>query len=402
MTTPTMTTPSRTAPPAKRRRVRWLWMVLFVAALLGAGALGGGAAWRARSAGDAVATTTPSATTPAATPPTERPVELAAMEVTRMVPRRLSDTVRLSGSVAPMEQSAVKSEVAAKLVEVMVREGEAVKRGQILARFDTADLTAKLNEKLSNLDGAKAQLVLAEKTRSKSAALRRNDIVSETNLDQAQSSLQFQQAQVGALSAQVELARKALRDAVVLSPIDGMVSARAVHPGENLTVNAPMFTIVDLSRVEVEATVPADDVARLQTGQSVRLRVEGFGERVFPGRVARINPMTRAGSRAIPVYVSADNADGALRGGMFASGEVQVAEAEAAFALPPVAIRRDEQGDFVLVVAGERTERRAVVRRGLWARGDLVQVDGLAEGDRVVTGNLPGLTAGRAVAVIGS
>ncbi|WP_298380864.1 efflux RND transporter periplasmic adaptor subunit [Azospirillum sp.] len=402
MTTPTMTTPTRTAPPAKRRRVRWLWLVLFVAALLGAGLLGGGAAWRARSTGDAAATTTPAATLPAATPPAERPVELAAMEVTRMVPRRLSDTVRLSGSVAPLEQSAVKSEVAAKLVEVMVREGQPVTKGQILARFDTADLTAKLNEKLSNLDGAKAQLVLAEKTRSKSAALRRNDIVSETNLDQAQSSLQFQQAQVGALSAQVELARKALRDAVVLSPIDGMVSARAVHPGENLAVNAPMFTIVDLSQVEVEATVPADDVARLQTGQSVRLRVEGFGERVFPGRVARINPMTRAGSRAIPVYVSADNADGALRGGMFASGEVQVAEAEAAFALPPVAIRRDEQGDFVLVIAGERTERRAVTRRGLWARGDLVQVDGLAEGDRVVTGNLPGLTAGRAVAVIGS
>lgn len=401
MTTPTMTTPSRTAPPAKRRRVRWLWMVLFVVALLGAGALGGGAAWRARSAGDAAATTPPAAT-PIATPPTERPVELAAVEVTRMVPRRLSDTARLSGSVAPMEQAAVKSEVAAKLVEVTVREGEAVKKGQILARFDTADLTAKLNEKLSNLDGAKAQLVLAEKTRSKSAALRRNDIVSETNLDQAQSSLQFQQAQVGALSAQVELARKALRDAVVLSPIDGMVSARAVHPGENLAVNAPMFTIVDLSRVEVEATVPADDVARLQTGQSVRLRVEGFGERVFPGRIARINPMTRAGSRAIPVYISADNADGALRGGMFASGEVQVAEAEAAFALPPVAIRRDEQGDFVLVIAGERTERRAVTRRGLWARGDLVQVDGLAEGDRVVSGNLPGLTAGRAVTVIGA
>lgn len=397
MTSPPMTTPSRAALPAGRRRFRWLWTALFVAALLGAGLLGGGVAWRARSTGEAAATATQ-----AAVPPAERPVELSAVEVTRMVPRRLLDTVRLSGSVTPMEQSAVKSEVAAKLVEVRVREGQAVKKGEILARFDTADLTAKLNEKLSNLDGAKAQLVLAEKTRSKSAALRRNDIVSETNLDQAQSSLQFQLAQVGALNAQVELAREALRDAVVLSPIDGMVSVRAVHPGENLAINAPMFTIVDLSRVEVEATVPADDVARLQIGQSVRLRVEGFDDRIFPGRIARINPMTRAGSRAIPVYVSADNSDGALRGGMFASGEVQVAEADAAFALPPVAIRHDDQGDFVLVIAGDRTERRAVARRGLWARGDLVQVDGLVEGDRVVTGNLPGLTAGRPVTVIGA
>lgn len=391
MTTVPSPTDSRPAP----RRFRWLWLAVLLALLAGAG---GGLLWRARVAGEAGAVAAPAPPPPAA----PRPVELAAVEVTRMVPLRLSDTVRLSGSVAPMEQSAIKAEVAGKLVEVTVREGQAVGKGEVLARFDTADLTAKLNEKLSNLDGAKAQLVLAEKTRSKSAALRRNDIVSETNLDQAQSSLQFQQAQVGALEAQVALARKALRDAVVLSPIDGMVAARSVNAGENLAVNAALFTVVDLRRVEVEATVPADDVARLRTGQTVRLRVEGFGDRDFTGVIARINPVARAGSRAIPVYVSLDNADGLLRGGMFASGDALVAEAEGAFALPPVAIRHDGQGDYALVVADGRTERRAVTRKAAWSRGDLVQVEGLAEGELVVTGNLPGLTAGRAVTVPGA
>ena len=112
--------------------------------------------------------------------------------------------------------------------------------------------------------------------------------------------------------------------------------------------------------------------------------------------------MARAGSRAIPVYVTVDNRDGALRGGMFASGEALVAEASGAFAVPPVAIRQDEQGDFVLVIADGRTVRRPVTRVAQWARGDLVQVEGLAPGDRVVTGNLPGLTAGRPVTVAGS
>ena len=378
-------------PPGKPRR-RLLLPLLIIAGALAAG----GAAWKSMDRRDAVS---PAA---ASLSPMERAVELSPIELTRMAPRRLTELVRLSGSVKPMEQSMVKSEVAARLVEVPVREGQAVRKGQVLARFDTVELQAKLDEKLSNLEGAKAQLVLAEKTRAKNLALRQKDIVSEANMDQAQSTFRFQQASVSALEAQVDLARKALRDAVVVSPIDGMVAERAVNPGETLAVNTKMFSVVDLSRVEVEATVPADDVARLKPGQTVRLRVEGFGEREFVGRIARINPMARAGTRAIPVYVTLDNADGSLRGGMFAAGDAVVDEAEDAIALPPAAVRRDKDGDFVLVVAGDRVERRKVEVLGNWARGDLVQVRGLAEGDLAVTAPLPGLTAGRTVKVMGS
>ncbi|MBY6261553.1 efflux RND transporter periplasmic adaptor subunit [Azospirillum sp. 412522] len=377
-------------PPRPRRRLGRPLLVLLV--LLAAG--GGVALWHARG---------PTASSPSpSVPAVERPVELTALEVTTVAPHPLTETVRLSGSVSPMEQSAVKAEVAARLAEVPVREGQAVRRGDVLARFDTVELTARLNEKQANLEGARAQLVLAEKTLAKNRTLNRSNIVSDTSLDQAESSFGFQRAQVDALAAQVELARKALRDAVVVSPIDGMVATRSVNPGETLAVNAAMFTVVDLSRVEVEATVPAETVARLAVGQTAALRVEGFGDREFAGRVARINPMARAGSRAIPVYVTIDNRDGALRGGMFASGEILVAQASNAIAVPTVAVRHDDQGDFVLVVADGRTLRRPVTRLALWARGDLAQVDGLAPGDRVVTGNLPGLTAGRTVTVAGT
>ncbi|PWC85800.1 RND transporter [Azospirillum sp. TSH100] len=407
-----MTAPQRTFPPAPQPAEpvqplpsqqddpapllhprRWFGrLLMLLLALLVAG--GGFVLWHTRGP------TAPSAAS--AISAAERPIELTAVEVTAVAPRALTETVRLSGSVSPMEQSALKAEVAARLAEVLVREGQAVRRGDVLARFDTVELTARLNEKQANLEGARAQLVLAEKTLTKNRTLNRSNIVSDTSLDQAESSFGFQRAQVDALAAQVELARKALRDAVVVSPIDGMVATRSVNPGENLAVNAALFTIVDLSRVEVEATVPAEQVARLAVGQTAALRVEGFGDREFAGRVARINPMARAGSRAIPVYVTIDNKDGALRGGMFASGEVRVAQAPSAIAVPPVAVRHDDQGDFVLLIADGRTVRRPVTRVALWARGDLVQVEGLAPGDRVVTGNLPGLTAGRAVSTAGT
>ena len=148
--------------------------------------------------------------------------------------------------------------------------------------------------------------------------------------------------------------------------------------------------------------MPADEVARLKPGQPVRLEVDGHGGRRLEGTIARINPVALAGTRSIPVYVIVDNADGALRGGMFASGDAVVAETDGVFALPPVAVRSDAGGDFVLVVDAGRLERRKVQKVANWSRGELVQVEGLREGEVVVTANLPGLTAGRAVAVAGS
>lgn len=380
---------SETSPPRRRGVRRILLSLLLVAALAGAGVL-----WQARKSGQAAVNRD--------APVPERVLELAAIELTRVTPRRLTETVRLSGSVESVNWTLVKAEVAATLAEVLVREGQAVKRGDVLARFDTRDLAARLAEKESNLVGAKAQLVYAEKTRAKNMALRQKDIVAETSLDQAQSSWQVQQAAVQALTAQVEMARKALNDAVVRAPIDGMVAERTVNPGETLAVNARMFSVVDLSRVEVTATVPADDVARLKPGQPVVLRVEGFGERRFPGTLARINPQARAGTRAIPVYVAVDNADGSLRGGMFATGDAVVAEAENAVALPPAALRRDDQGDFVLTVVDGRLTRTPLRRGGVWARGELVQVEGVNPGDLVVTAPLPGLQSGQAVRAAGA
>lgn len=377
-----------TDTPRPRRGARW-----FTASVLIAGALtAGGVVWQARTPGQA-------AVTSPVVPPSVRPFELAAVEVARLGTAPLEERVRLSGSIRPLEQTSLKSEVAARLTDVLVREGEPVHKGQVLARFDTVELKARLREKEANLQGARAQLDYAEKTRAKNAALRQKQIVAETSFDQALSAAQAQQAAVAALEAQVALARKSLNDAVVTSPIDGLVAERSVQPGENLAINARLFTVVDLSRVEVEATVPAETVARLSPGQPVGVTVDGFDNRRFSGTIARINPVAQSGSRAIPVYITIDNPDGSLRGGMFAVGDALVARAEAAIAVPSTAIRHDDQGDFVLVVADGRLERRGVTVVRLWARGDLVQVEGLAPDLTVVTAPLPGLKPGHAVTV---
>ena len=134
--------------------------------------------------------------------------------------------------------------------------------------------------------------------------------------------MELAQAGVDAEAAQLDMARIALADTVIRAPLAGVVSKRHVQAGEKLAPDMPVFTIVNLRQLTLEAQVPASEMPRVKIGQEVRFKVDGFAQRDFVGKVARINPTTEAGSRSMLVYISVDNSDGALRGGMFAKGDI--------------------------------------------------------------------------------
>jgi RND family efflux transporter MFP subunit len=207
----------------------------------------------------------------------------------------------------------------------MVREGDTVRAGQPIARFDTADLEARLTDRMGALESTRAQLALAEKTRAQNQELLKQKFISQTAYDAAASNLSVSQGTLKSNEAQVQLARIALRDASVTAPLSGTVAKRHVQPGEKVPFDAPLVTIVDLSEMELQAMVPANDIPELSIGMKVTLAIDGFGERRFTGTIKRINPTTEAGTRAILVFVDVPNPDGALRGGMFVTGRVTLA-----------------------------------------------------------------------------
>ena len=157
------------------------------------------------------------------------------------------------------------------------------------------------------------------------SALLKEKFISQNAFDNSESSFNVAQGNVKSAEAQVQLARNALRDAVATSPLAGIVAKRHVQPGEKVAFDSPLVTVVDLKDLELQALVPAVDVPELAIGMPVELAVDGFGERRFTGRVERINPSTEPGTRAILVYVGMPNPDGALRGGMFATGRIALA-----------------------------------------------------------------------------
>ena len=296
--------------------------------------------------------------------PPQVTLEFAPSDLVRVETRTLARWLPVSGALQPVRQATVKSKVSGDVRQINVREGEPVQAGQVLVRIDTADLEVKLAERVGALESAKAQLALAEKTRMTNQTLLRQNFISQNAFDNSESSFNVSKGTVKSAEAQVQLARNALRDAVVTAPLSGIVAKRHVQPGEKVAFDAPLVTIVDLKDLELQAMVPAGDVPELALGMSVELAVDGFTDRRFEGRVERISPATEPGTRAILVFVGIPNRDGLLRGGMFATGRIALA-AQAAVPTLPLATVRSESGlTYVWTVdAGKLVRRNVVVGR---------------------------------------
>jgi len=214
---------------------------------------------------------------------------------------------------------------------------------------------------LGAMEAARAQLKLAEKTRTTNLALLKQNFISQNAFDSADSNLSVNQGGLKSMEAQVQLARNALRDAVVTAPLAGTIAKRHAQPGEKLSFDAPLFTVVDLADMELQAMVPANDIPELESGMPVELAIDGFGDRRFTGSIERINPTTEAGTRAIIVFVQIPNKDRALRGGMFASGKVTLAAGPAVPTLPQTAVRSESGQTVIWSIDNGRLVRRQVV-----------------------------------------
>lgn len=315
-------------------------------------------------------------------------------------PASLERALPITGSLAPFTEATVKAKVAGELMAVSVREGEAVKQGQMLARIDLTEVEARVAARQADVEAARAQLVWAGKNREQQKALLEKSFISQSAFDNIQSNYDVAAAKMRAAEADLVVAKKALGDAVLVAPFSGVVSQRLAQPGERVALDAKVVSIVDLSRMQLEATVPPAAIGEVKVGQPVSFRVEGFGERAFEGRIERINPAATAGSRSISVYAVIDNREGVLRGGMFAQGALTLGRTEGALAVPGTAVREEIGQTFVYAIADGAVKRRNVKVGPPDAAGRVQVLEGLAAGDRIVRVNLGALRQGLAARVV--
>ena len=327
---------------------------------------------------------------------TEATVELSPMDLVQAKSRDLAQGVTVSGSLKAVNSAFVKVRVAGELQGLTVREGDIVKAGQVLARVDSTEYQARVRQAQQQAESAKAQVDIAKRTFENNRSLVSQGFISATALDSSSASLAAAQANYQAAQAGADVAVKALNDTVLRAPISGVVAQRLAQSGERAGVDTKVLEIVDLGKLELEASLAATDSMQVSVGQTASLQIEGAGKPVM-ATVVRINPITTAGSRAVQVYLSIQSAVG-LRQGMFGQGTLNTARAQL-LAVPLSAVRTDKPAPYVQWVNNNQVLHQQVE---LGVRGEsdgelMVAIKGVPENALLVAGSVGPLRAGTAV-----
>ncbi len=378
---------------------RWLpWVIaLVVVALLAWGVVRTLSARKAQQVALAAAAQTRAQST----------VELAATDVVTAQTRDIAQGLAVSGALRAANSAVIKARVAGELQGLTLREGDFVKAGQVIARIDSGEYQSRVRQAQEQAESARAQADVAQRQYDNNKALVEQGFISKTALENSLANLNGALASYKSAQAATDVAGKSVSDTVLKSPIAGQVSQRMAQPGERVGIDARIIEVVDLSRLELEASLSAQESMDIRVGQQAVLFIEGSGQPV-KAAVVRINPSAQAGSRSVLAYLGIDNknsGDGSpltLRQGLFAQGTLGTSRTSL-LAVPVSSVRTDKPAPYVQTIENGQVVHRPVepgVRGSSpTAAGSeaVVAVTGLADGAVVIRGEIGSLREGTKV-----
>lgn len=327
-----------------------------------------------------------------------------AVEVAPAVLGETTETLELTGSLTSKDEAAVRSEYPGTIVEVAIREWVQVKKGDPLARLDTREVESKLRQTEAEIASARADVLKAEASADRAvrdfdriAKLRKDEIVSEQDLDNVRKEKAATAADVAAAKARLTATEAGLHEiklrrdkSVLRAPMAGIVATRRANVGDMVdasSVKEPLFRIVDNRLLELTLTVPSTSVGQVRVGQPIVFSTDALPGKTFKAQVKHINPAADAATRAVGAVAEISNENQELRDGLFVKGRIIIGRRSGILLIPRAALLPlDEvtRGADLFVVEGEKARRRTI-QPGREI-GDLVEVtSGLKAGEKVVT-----------------
>lgn len=311
---------------------------------------------------------------------------ITALSVTAVLPRQVEwpSSLQASGIVAPWQEAVISSQsTGLRIATLNVAVGDVVKQGQLLARFDTATLLAARAEMSAGLAKAQASASQADTNRGRALRVQTAGAMSDQEVQRYVTEAVTARTQIAVARAQLDANRLQLRQAEILAPDDGLISAQSATLGAVANSGQELFRLVRQGRLEWRGEFGPEQIARIALGQQVKLRLPDGS--AATARVRQIAPLLDARSRLGLVYADID-AGSLLRGGMYVDGAVAL-PASHALVVPAssVVVRDGRSTVFRLLGSGGQSKVRAqqvVVGRRVGA--DVEILEPLAVGERIV------------------
>jgi RND family efflux transporter MFP subunit len=274
-------------------------------------------------------------------------MSLASSDVVTAQKISMTQGLPISGTLKATRSAMVKARVAGELLALDVREGDAVTAGQVLARVDNTEYVARQRQAQQQAEAARAQVEVAQRQFDNNNALVNQGFISKTALDTSIANLNGAKATYQAALSALDVASKAVDDCVLKAPLSGLISQRLVQPGERVSPEARIVEIVDLSQLELEATLSSADALSVKVGQAAKLFIE-TSKQTVTAKVLRINPSTQVGSRSVLVYLGL-SAHPLLRHGVFVQGSLGTQQVQAVV-VPLESVRSDKTEPYVQTI----------------------------------------------------
>jgi membrane fusion protein (multidrug efflux system) len=314
----------------------------------------------------------------------------------------LEERIEATGQLLAVDEASVAAEVSGRLTSIRIPEGAAVAAGDVVLEIDRERRELALENERALVGEARAAISEAEREVARGRRLQSRQAASKARLEDAETALLRARSRHQAAEAKRGLAERALRDASVAAPFDGLVARRYVSVGDYVSQGQKLYDLVALNPIEVEFRLTERDSGRVELGDPVTVRVASHPEEVFTARVNLVSPRIDPDTRTLRVKALLDNADGRLRPGLFARADLGVAEREGVAMIPEEAILRRSDGAIVYVLDGDDRVQRRQVRTGVFRDGQVEVVSGVRVGEWVVVRGQARLVDGSVVELRGA
>jgi membrane fusion protein (multidrug efflux system) len=315
--------------------------------------------------------------------------EAPAIPVETITPTRGDIDAMYSGT-APIEAFAdatVIAKVGGEVREILVEEGDDVRRGQVLARLDGDRLRLEMEQ-------AEANLHKLQRDFKRNVDLREKALISEGDFEKIQFEME-------ALQATYDLAKLELDYTEVRAPIDGVVAERFIKIGNTIDVNAETFQVTSLEPLISYLHIPEREFRRIDPGQAASIAIDALPGEAFDAIVARVSPVVDPQTGTFKITIEVSDPTRRLKPGMFGRIDIVYDSREMVLQIPRAAVIEERGESAVFVVRDDKAERR-VIQTGYTQGGNVEVIDGLDDSDEIVIVGQTNLKEGSTVSVIGS